>query len=212
MQKTSDTFLQFTERCHADPKMLIRKPLRVKFEVLSSRHSDGYGRKLLGYFDDLEKTKVRARHCVVYDPQIGVHGAWTTEGVKTISVDEAVATCYATRLGTFAVVAEIEDDPYREEEADWLTIFKMVGYVLSIICLLVFIGTIVTSTYLWEMFHTLGLHTAGCLLLGLVAMMLSELSGVRDDRDACAAVGCFINFFFVAVASLMAMESYAVFK
>ncbi len=210
-QTDSETFGQYYDRCEVDHKLLVRRPIRLSFDVLSQRHNFGR-RSLSGFFDDLDDSRVRRRHCVVHDPSIGLHGAWTTEGVKTIYVDSAVATCYATRTGSFAVVAEVEDAPYREEDADWLFIFKMVGYTLSVLCLLIFIGVIVSSTYLWEMFHTLGLHLGCCLLLAIITMIVSELDAVRDDVKVCAAIGCLINFFYVATAALMAMESYAVFR
>ncbi len=210
----------YHDRCVPDSKPFVRKAMRFQFDILSYRHNFGEdsasssatARKTKGYFDELDSSKVRTRHCAVWDPSIGLHGAWTTEGVKTVHVDETVATCYATKMGSFAVVAEIEDAPYRADDEDWLFIFKMVGYAMSIVCLIAFAGVVLSSPYLWEMFHTLGLHLACCLLLATIIMMVSELDAVRDDIVICAAVGCLINFFYIAAAGLITMESYAIFR
>ncbi len=156
--------------------------------------------------------QVRKRHCARWNEDIGLHGGWDTDSVKTIYADDSVASCYSTRLGTFAVVAEIEDDPYATDDADWLLIFKMVGHGLSIICLLIFIGVILSSTYLWEMFHTLGLHVAIALLFGHVSMLVTELDAVRDLRPACAALGALISFFYTTAATMLALEAFAVFR
>jgi hypothetical protein len=46
-------------------------------------------------------------------------------------------------VGTFAVIIEHVEDPFVEPMWDWLVIVKYAGYVMSIISLVIFIGTIV---------------------------------------------------------------------
>jgi len=200
----------YGERCQVDRKLLVRRPIKLRFVILSARHD--HGRRLAGFFDELDTSKVKRRHCAIWNPDIGSRGGWDTDGIKTIYTDDKVANCAATKLGAYAVVAEIKDDPERDDDLPWLTIVKWIGYVLSLIALLLFIGVILSSSYLWEMFHGLSMHMASCIFLGHVAILIAELQDVREDRPICATVGCLINFFYVAAASLIALESFASFR
>ena len=64
--------------------------------------------------------------CAIWNPSIGLHGAWDTDGVETVSVrfdpsaatvndasgnavDTNVAVCKANTMGTFAVIAEVQN-------------------------------------------------------------------------------------------------------
>ena len=47
---------------------------------------------------------------------------------------------------------------------------------------------------------------------GHIAMLVSELDGVRDDRDACFVIGSMAHFFYTAAAVMLCLESYAVFQ
>ena len=40
------------------------------------------------------------------------------------------------------MIAEIEDQPYAADDEQWLMWTKMIGYILSIICLIVFITVV----------------------------------------------------------------------
>ncbi len=55
----SASYAKLKGRCDVDPKMLVRRPLTLSFSVLSRRHN--YGRSLLGYYDDLDDSKVGER-------------------------------------------------------------------------------------------------------------------------------------------------------
>ena len=143
---------EFGKRCEPDPNLLVNTPLRITLgtkEDMADHAKHEHSRtkrSTLGYFDDLETTHIRARHCAVWNPDIGPNGAWDTDGVTTVHADSSVANCYATKFGTFGLIAEIEDVPHNEDDPSWLMITKMVGHSLSIICLIVFIVTILTST------------------------------------------------------------------
>ena len=59
--------------------------------------------------------------------------------------NDTVASCFATRLGTFAVISEIDEAPYVEPDFTWLMVIKMIGYVLSFILLIFFAVAVFTS-------------------------------------------------------------------
>ena len=206
-----DTFRKFGERCMPDPKLLVRTPIVLDFNVLSSRHNYGNQRNVLSYFDDLDQSKVRTRHCAIWNPNIGTGGAWDTEGVKLVHVGDSAATCHSTKFGTFAIIAEIEDEPWEPEDALWLTITKYVGYSISIILLLAFIVVVFMNKQLWEMFHLLAMNMALALLMGHIFMIVTDADSVRDDRASCCAIGTAMSFFYLAFVIIMAIDIFALF-
>lgn len=62
------------------------------------------------------------------------------------------------------------------------------------------------------MFHLIAVNMAFSLLFGHIFMLISELDAVRDDRDACSAIGLLILFFYSALSVFITMECYAMFK
>ena len=62
------------------------------------------------------------------------------------------------------------------------------------------------------MFHVLSLNVGFAMLFGHIFILVTELDGVRDNRNTCCAMGALMSFFYSAVACLLAMESFAVFK
>ena len=77
---------------------------------------------------------------------------------------------------------------------------------------MVFIITIASSTYLWEMFHGLGFNIGCSLLIGNVFMLITELDLVREDRDLCCAIGALMAFFYTIVGTLLALKTFAIFS
>ncbi|TRY61634.1 hypothetical protein TCAL_09264 [Tigriopus californicus] len=207
----SPTANKFSERCEIDPKLAIKDPFIITFAIKSKRNHD-FGRKLTSYYDSFDDKRVTNRHCVIWNEDIGPFGAWDTRGVTLVKADDAQATCYATKLGIYAIVAEIEDVPHAEDDETWLNIVKFIGYAVSIILLLIFIGVVLSSTYLWEMFHLIAVNMAFCLLFGHIFMLISEVNGIRDDRDSCSAIGLLILFFYSGLSVFITMECYAMFK
>ncbi len=192
-------------------RKLLANPIKLQFSVLSFRHN--YGRRPLSYFDNLQKSKVIRRHCVRWNADLGTTGAWDPYGVTTVYSDDAIATCYATALGTFAIIAEIRDDPFEPGDDTWLQLTKAVGYFLSIVLLMLTVITICTSEVLRrDMFYTLTLNGAVSMLAGNFFMFLAEAEAIRNDRDSCCIVGLFINYFYVATASLLLVKAYAAFR
>lgn len=207
-----DTFRKFGERCKPDEKLLVRNPIVLDFSVKSYRHQYGHlGRNLLGYFDNSDESRVRRRHCAIWNPAIGTDGAWDTDGVKLVHASDTAATCHATQFGTFAIVAEIEDEPSVADDELWLQITKYVGYGISIALLIVFIGLVFISKHLWEMFHVISMNMAFALMMGHIFMLATELDSVRDNRNICCFIGLSMTFFYMACSILLATEIFAMF-
>lgn len=185
------------------------KPLKVTLGSKSARYN--FGRDLKGFFDHLEgRSRVQARHCVIFDPTLSTSGLWTTHGVTTVYADDSEINCYATKWGTFAVLAEIETDPPKSNEEIYIKIFRGIGDFLSLIALIFFIVVILTSSYLVkDMIYILAMNVAIGVLFGQISRIFSDFDFVREDRDACFIFGSFVHFFYLAAAFSLASLSVA---
>ena len=198
----------FGKVCIPDPKLLVRKRLLVNLATKSSEKS----RRQLLFHDNEEETTIMRRHCALWNPHIGLYGAWDTQGITTERIDETGATCVTSTLGTYAIIAEKIEPPFPYEEEAWLYTAKMAGYAISITLLIIYILTIQVSAYLWEQFHILRMNLALAVLCGHAFTLLGELTSVQEDRHICTIVGGAISYFYTAAAALVAMEAHACFK
>ena len=201
---------EFTELCQPDPKLLYRKKLMVTLETKDKVKSK-FQRQLM-FHENEEKSEIVRRHCAMWNPDIGLFGAWDTVDIETVSMDENSAVCLTDKLGTYAVVAELEELPQAYDEPGWLYYTRLAGYCLSCLLLLIFVIIILTSAYLWEQFHILRLNLSVSLIAGNIAVLLGELNMIQEDRHACTVIGCLITYFYTASAFILACESHACFK
>ena len=69
----------------------------------------------------------------MWNPDLGSHGAWDTDGIRMTRADGGVLACQATRVGlAAAVLTEVPDEPWVRPERQWLTVAKYIGYGLSV--------------------------------------------------------------------------------
>ena len=171
-----------------------------------------FGHRPINSIDpNLNEDRIKSRKCAIWNPDIGIYGAWDTDGVITKFTDHEVSNCIATKLGTFAIVVEIEDEPYAEPDHTWLIVVKSAGYSVSMLLLMFFIVVILASKYLREMFHSLSLNFAVALFMGNLSMITSEIQMFRDDPICCLSASIFISFYYTAAAVFLFLEVYAVF-
>jgi len=199
---------EFEPTCKPDPKLLYRKRLLINLVTKSKQKS----RRQLLFHSNEEVTSILRRHCAIWNSNIGMFGAWDTEDIETLQIDEQGATCVTNKLGTYAIIAEKIEMPYEYDEDGWLYVTKLLGYIVSTIALIAFVVIIFLSAYLWEQFHILRMNLAISLIIGNIAMLLGEFHFIQDDRHFCTVVGCLINYFYTASAFLLACESHACFK
>ena len=86
--------------------------------------------------------QITQRRCVVWDPSIGVKGAWDAQHCTTVMIGQDSTTCDCYTFGTFTLIAELVSKPKAEPDATWLMVWKYIGYVLSLILLPIFFGGI----------------------------------------------------------------------
>lgn len=205
--------------CKPDIKLLLRRPLKLTFELKSGRNrsrsliKDG-SRKLQFHIDDASESlenEIRAKYCAVWNTEIGPNGAWDTADMKMMYSDDTVVECISTKFGTFGIVVEIYEPPHVADDKSWLLITKMVGYSLSMLCLLIFACAVLVSKHLWEMFHIVGMNFSAALVVAMVFMILSELSLVRDNHNGCTLIGFGIQFFYLSASGLLLFLTFAMF-
>lgn len=92
----------------------------------------------LKFHDEDNSSIVTARYCAIWNPDLNGIGGWDTAGIKSIYSDDTVTSCFATKLGTFGVIAQLYDTPYVQPDFTWLMAVKMIGYFLSFIVLIIF--------------------------------------------------------------------------
>ena len=198
----------FSETCKPDPKLLYRKKLMVTLETKDKVKS----KRQLMFHEFEDKTMIVKRHCAMWNPEIGLYGAWSTVDIETVTIDENSAVCVTDKLGTYAIVAELAELPTDYDEPGWLSATRIVGYCLSCVLLLAFVVIVLMSAYLWEMFHILRMNLSVALIIGNVAVLLGELTFIQEDRHACTVIGCLISYFYTAAAFILACEGHACFK
>ena len=132
---------EFGPICRPDPKLLYRKRLLINLATKSKEKS----RRQLLFHEKEEVTTIKKRHCAIWNSGIGMFGAWDTADIETMQIDEQGATCVTDKLGTYAIIAEKIEMPYEYDEEGWLYVTKLVGYIVSIVVLIIFIIIIFLS-------------------------------------------------------------------
>ena len=139
---------EFDPACAPDSKLLYRKRLVISLATKSKKNS---GRKLM-FHQKENMTTIRKRMCAIWNYNIGMFGAWDTENIETVQVDEEGALCLTDTIGTYAIIAEKKNLPYDYDEESWVNTSKLVGYGVSNFFLLIFLIMIFFSGYVFSGF------------------------------------------------------------
>jgi len=203
-----DKLDQDLSKCQLDHEKMRYSPITIRFYHYDHQTSL---RKLLWHEDDLD-TNIAVRKCVVYNEGIGRFGAWDADKCSTVLTDQHSTVCECYTTGTFALLAEMVEPPQYGPEYDWLWVVKYIGYVLSIILLVVFIIVIFINPLLWEMFHLLRCNTAFCFMVALICMFVAESEDIRKNRHDNITISVFQQFWFLASCLSLLSESFATFR
>lgn len=140
-----------TLNCQIDTDKMKYDPIKIRFMHYDTKTSQ---RKLL-WTQDLDSnvsgtcdnsnvnltfqpyffTQIEQRKCAYFNPNFGPYGGWDASGCTTIITEQTSTTCECSTFGTFAVVAEIVQDPFVPEEDVWVKVIKYCGFFFSLICL-----------------------------------------------------------------------------
>ena len=194
--------------CKDIPVDLKYSPVKVK---LYHKSKETARRKILHHEEEI-KTSIDTRRCVMWNPDIGMFGAWDAEGCTTVMSEQDSTTCECKKFGTYALAAEKIERPEGHEDYTWLLVSRYIGFSVSIISLLIFVIIIVSAKHLWEMFHLMRLNTGICYLFAMIFHFLSELEQIREDRHLNATVSSLILFFYLSGSYFQLMEAFAEFR
>ena len=207
----NDTFspsIADAELCKNIPVDMKYTPVKIK---LYHKSRETARRKILHHENEI-KTSIDARRCVIWNPDIGQGGAWDAEGCTTVMSEQDSTTCECSKFGSYALAAEKIERPEPKRDFTWLVVSRYIGFVVSIISLLIFVIIIGASKHLWEMFHLMRLNTGICYLFALFFHFLSELESIREDRHNNAAFSSLILFFYLSGSYFQLMEAFAEFR
>jgi len=202
-------------RCHVNETLLRENPVKSYFQHSSNIQAQyKYPRRTLMDFqlEDEPKYLVKVRHCVYWNPNISDYGSWDAKKCRVVDSGPDFTKCSCSVMGTMGIIAEHFVEETIPPEALWLQIIRYTGYSLSIICLIIFICTIALSKHLKEDFHIMRMHMGITMLLGMVAMLLTDVEMLKVENIACIALSSCMHYFFTATAAWLALESYAAFK
>lgn len=199
---------QFSQLCQPDDKLMASS--RIYIQLLTK--SSGKGLRRLQFHEDETRSRVASRHCAIWNPDLGLTGAWDTDNIETVQANDISASCITDRLGTYAILAVLVDDPVPYKADAWLPYIEVPGYIISIICLILFIVFVQLSPRLWEQFNILTINVCLAMAGGHLCMLLGQLQVVQADRHACTAVGCSIQICYTTAAFFLAGLSHACFK
>ena len=87
--------------------------------------------------------KIDRRRCVVWNEDIGSHGAWDATKCTTVLTNKEATLCECATFGTFSLIAEMTQAPSYPPEYTWLIVIKYIGYIVSIVLITIFITLVV---------------------------------------------------------------------
>ena len=119
----------------------------------------------------------------MWNENIGTQGAWDATHCTTVITEQTGTTCECATFGTFAVVAELVEEPTKPDEYMWLKIIKYCGFGFSIVCVLILVIIIATSSSLHDMFHLLRMHLGVSMLLGIIVMICAQQAEFCVGRE-----------------------------
>jgi hypothetical protein len=66
-------------------------------ESISRVQESGVQRRQLQFHEDEPTSNVASRHCALWNPDIGLSGAWDTAHIQTVQANQFAASCITDR-------------------------------------------------------------------------------------------------------------------
>ena len=164
------------------------------------------------WFSDADRGGVEVRHCVWWNDQFGMSGAWDPNGCNLVETDALTTSCECEHFGASTVLLEQAQIIQHEDDCELETFIKYLGIAASAVLLLVFVLGTMCGRGVWDMFHSLGVHTALAWIAAVGLHVVSDLESVRDDRNANLFVGLAMKYFYSVSATWTMLEAHANFK
>ncbi|XP_037790938.1 adhesion G-protein coupled receptor D1-like [Penaeus monodon] len=191
--------------CYPDPDTLSRNPMKI---ILEHTVKEKALRRML-FHDEEPTTKINYRHCVRWNDR---YQMWDSDGCRVEDTTTTYTRCSCRGFGSFAIMVEEIEPIVAPEIPEGMILIIKIGYLVSMICLLLYMLIVGFSGDLKDQHHLVGLNMAGCLLLGDLMVLLTYLLPIQEGRHNCAIVGSLIHGFFLAAGGWMAMMGHTAFK
>jgi len=207
----NDTFAptkRDSELCSKIPVDMKYTPVKIK---LYHKSKETTRRKIL-HHDFEVKTTIETRRCVMWNPDMGLHGGWDATFCTTVMSEQDSTTCECSEFGTYALAAEKIEQPEGKEDFTWLQVSRYIGFCVSLLSLAIFIIIIAANRHLWEMFHLIRLNTGIAYFFALLFHFISEVPAIREDRHNNATFSSLILFFYLCGSYFQLMEAFAEFR
>ncbi len=193
------------EGCEIDQEKMRYDPIKIRmfhYDPQTAR------RKLHWHNEDLQ-SEIAQRQCAVWNEVLGGLGAWDADACVTVVSEQTETVCECHVFGTFAVIAEMAEEPSVPDEADWLKVAKSVGYFFSIPSLILFIIVLVAFPALHDQFHMLRLNTGICYFFTIIFLIVSADREKCEGRHDNMLVSSFLHYFALATSGFICSESFA---
>lgn len=143
--------------------------------------------------------------CVFWNPELN-GGAWSTHGCTKVNSNDVKTVCSCEHLSTFAVLMALYDigDIYE------LRLITYVGLSLSLICLLICIGTFSLVRSIQSTRNTIHLHL--CITLFIAYFIFLVGITHTENKVGCAIVAGMLHYFFLAAFCWMCLEGVQLFR
>ncbi|XP_063875718.1 uncharacterized protein LOC135108533 [Scylla paramamosain] len=196
-------------KCKPNPKALLQSPIRLKLFNLRPETTHSHQSRKLSFHEEAPVKRVLGQHCAWWDAN---NSRWDGTGCLVMENTDRYTKCACAHFGSFTVMNELIEPRVVPDEHLWLLVLRYVGYALSILLIIIYIIVVAVSRDLKDQFHLMGLNLAVAVLVGAVAMVVSDLEAVRDDRHWCTAVGTIIQLFYQAAGAWVLFLGHATFK
>jgi len=195
-----------TYSCPIDPNYMAYNPVRVTFWHFNPAPAK---RSLVWHSHDYW-SGVQERHCVWWNKNFGINGAWDDTGCKMKETNDDYSTCECAQFGSFAVMSELIESPVTDTLGLALLI-KWIGIIIGTLLLTVFIAVVFFSVVVGEMFHQIRMWTCLSYMFGNILMLAAD-TALCDDTHTNIVMSICIMFFFQAAICWNLCEAHATFR
>ncbi|KAL5012481.1 hypothetical protein ScPMuIL_011032 [Solemya velum] len=160
------------------------------------------------WFQNITNTNNYSRaHCSYWDFNVSgtPNGAWLTDGCILVNSSSDVTVCECDHLTNFAVLMNHQHAQVPTVHIVPLRIISIVGCGISLLCLLVTMGT---HIYLWRYVKSDRTIILMNLCVALIAAYLLFVAGIdrTENKDVCTAIAALLHYTYLVVFFMMLAE------
>ncbi|XP_078090956.1 adhesion G protein-coupled receptor E3-like isoform X2 [Mustelus asterias] len=180
------------------PRMVLNSA--VLTAVINSKKKSFHTHAITFTFLHTKVTKDVSNKFCAYWNRTAKGKFWSPKGCELVSSNQTHTVCRSLHLSSFAVLMALKDLPDVFE----INIITYVGLSISLLCLLLAIGTFITCQSVKDLRRTI--HINLCLSL-LIADLVFLVGISRTENEVlCRVIAAILHYSFLAVFSWMFLE------